>query len=135
MPPPRRSREQLEAELLLLRNRRLSDGWASVANNFVKWGALAGIAYFLYLCVDAVAGRETTAKLVVAVISDFKLHIALPWFLTAVAVILGLLQRHLKNGTVDRLGRRIKELEERLDPGRTSSRLTSRGGTNPEDRL
>ena len=133
MPP--RSREQLEAELRVLRNRRLSDGWASVATNVVRWGGLVGIAYFTSEAVKSLAGQQTAAAFVLLWPTEFKVHVAIPWVTAVAATAYGLLQRHLKNGTVKELHAYIKSLERRLDPNRSSSGLTSTGETRPEDRL
>jgi hypothetical protein len=43
-------------------------------------------------------------------------------------------QRKLRRDVVERLSSRVPFLEKQLDPGRTSSKLTDRGDTNPEDR-
>lgn len=131
----RKSREQLETELRLLRNRRLSDGWASVANSAVRWGGAVGITYFAYKAVESLAGRETGASLLVELVSDFKLNIVFPWLVAIGGAVFGLLQRYLRRTTIQRLHRRIHELEELVDPGRSSSNLTSTGDTHPEDRL
>lgn len=133
--PPRRSREQLEAELRVLRNRRLSDGWASVANNVVRWGGILGIVYYTAQAVQSLAGQQTAAALILQWPTEYKVHVAIPWITAVAFVAYGLLQRYLKNRTVRELHQYIKELEQRVDPKRSSSGLTSTGETRPEDRL
>jgi len=40
----------------------------------------------------------------------------------------------LKKDAIERMAGRIKELETKMDPGRSSSRLTPRGETRSEDK-
>ncbi len=50
-------------------------------------------------------------------------------------LVYGLYQRHLRRETIERTQGRIRELEKAVDNKRSSSRLTVRGDTRPEDVL
>lgn len=128
-----KSKAQLEAENRLLRDNAQSNAVASVLRDVAKWAALGFIAYCAYLSVASLAGRSTNADIVVNVLSDIRISQALAWLLAAGGISYGRVQRRLKKGTVERLQGRIKELETRVDPKRSSSGLTVRGDTNPED--
>ena len=104
---------------------------ASVANNIVRWLGVGFLGYCMVLISREVAGQTTVA------IVDFvaRLHAS-----EAVAAIFGLSgigygmrQRKLRRDTVERLSKRIADSEAVIDPQRTSSRLSSRGETPPED--
>jgi hypothetical protein len=47
----------------------------------------------------------------------------------------GLRERRLRRQTTERFTQRNYKLEKLVDPNRTSSHLTTRGTTNPEDRI
>lgn len=82
----------------------------------------------------ALAGRDTTviANIFVSVIGDFRLELAV--VLTGFAGLWAIVERVVRQQTVKRLHRRIRELESTLDPNRTTSHLTKKGQTNPRDR-
>ena len=105
-----------------------------------RWGGLAVIFYWIYRSVDAVTGQTTYADIDIAFNALANLRSSLA--LGAVAVLIslaflgvwyGILQRNLRRKTVERLQKRVKELEKQMDPNRTSSELTTRGETRPED--
>jgi hypothetical protein len=93
--------------------------------------AAVAIAWLVTGSVDRLAGKFTYADIGIRFVSDFKLSIA--YTLTAAAATWALLERKLKGDTIKRLSTRTVELEKRLDPARTSSRLTERGTTRPGD--
>ncbi len=57
----------------------------------------------------------------------------LPWGVALIAIIYGLIQRELRRRKTAYLQGRIVRLEQQIDPGRTSSGLTTRGETRGED--
>ena len=97
---------------------------------------------FTFLCVReaahaaiAFAGQETTALASFLVELNSNINLA-----EILSIVFGLggtgygwRQKHLRGREIERLSARIKELEERDDPNRSSSGLTPRGSTNPED--
>ena len=78
------------------------------------------------------AGKETIFKIALSFIGDIRLSIAIT--LTGLATLWAIYERKTKQRTIGRLTARNKELELIVDPGRTSSGLTSAGTTNPKDR-
>ena len=113
------------------------EGVTSVLNNLIRWGGLTAIAYFAYRSIDTLAGRTTLADMGVSVSFFTGARIAdlMAWVLAVVGVGYGLAQRSLRGRTVARQEGRVIALETKIDPERTSSRLTRRGKTRPEDKL
>jgi hypothetical protein len=131
----KKSREELEAELRVLRRARWSEGAASVLKSLIAWAGASVIAYFAYRTVASLAGVSTTANVALQVATDLRVNTALAWLLGGGGFAYGLGQRRLRRKTIERLQDRIRTLEEATDPGRTSSGLTVRGETHPEDRI
>ncbi len=130
----KRSKPELEAENRLLRKWRSTEGTVSVVNTVLKFGAFVLIARYGYLAIDALAGQKTVADIGLNLLSDIKISTAAAWTLAGGGILYGRRQRKLKKDTIERLSSRIKDLERRIDPGRTSSQLTERGDTREEDR-
>ena len=129
-----KTRAQLETELRQLKAAKLTDGFVTVARDLIQWVALAVIAYFVYLSVAALAGRETSADIGIQVLGTFNVSVALSWTVGLIGTMYGYSQRNLRRDTIERLQLRIVELERIIDDRRSSSRLTPRGETRPEDR-
>ena len=78
------------------------------------------------------AGKTTLANVAISV---FKGYTALVWLLIpAAAVVWALVERDLRKRKTAYLYRRIKHLEQKLDPNRSSSALMEAGDTNPTDK-
>lgn len=103
----------------------------STIRTIAKWGGLAVIALFIYLSVDSLAGKSTEVTGIVGVIASLD-RIA-PWFVSACALVWGYAEREVRRRTVKNMSEQKKALERRLDPGVTTSDLTSTGDTNPSD--
>lgn len=102
----------------------------------IKYGSLA----FLGVCGTVMAyflGGESTAKIAESVSKVFAadpIGRGLPWVLTFGSIFYGGLQRKLRRDHIEEASGRFKALESKIDPERTSSNLTVRGDTAPEDR-
>ena len=131
----RKTRAGLEIENRFLRERYWTEAIASVANTVTKWGALVLIAFFGYRAVDVLAGQETLADIGIRFLADIRVSTAVGWLSGLLGVGYGIRQRALRYNTIERLQTRIRELESAIDPKRSSSKLTTRGQTRPEDEL
>jgi hypothetical protein len=103
----------------------------------IKYGALVICVWRLSVALEAFAGRQSLAEILIFLKTDFEAN---PAVSHAVMGILGLTgagygvrQRSLRQKDIKRLGNRVVELEKRLDPDRSSSRLTLDGRSRPED--
>ena len=130
-PQRKPSKAELDASVRL----RLIDGIVSTVQGAVKWLSLLGIAGFVYLAIRSVAGQHTFADIGIKFIGDLKINQGLSYLFGVGGVGYGMRERRLRRKTIERLSRRNVELEKMIDPDRTSSHLTTRGTTNPEDSI
>lgn len=98
--------------------------------------SLAGVAvvWLITASVDRLAGKFTIADIGIKFLGDLRISEAVAYVLTAGFGGWALMERKLKGDTIQRLSKRVVELERQIDPGRTSSRLTERGTTSPADK-
>ena len=142
---PRKSQAELQAELAALKRHCIGDNVTKVVTTLIKYGVFLGIAYYGWRSIDSLAGKNTTADISVngSAGLDIPGTSILAW--PVLAAVLGIAiggagllyghhQRKLRGDTVERLQDRIKELESAIDPNRSSSNLTARGETNPDDK-
>ena len=135
MAKKKKSRTELAAELEFVRESKKWEVGASIANNLIRYGTAAWCAFMAYLSIDALAGRRTLAWIGINVLANLKVSIVIGWFVGIAGFVYGRGQRKLRRDTIARLNGRIQDLEKSIDPGRTSSQLTERGETRPEDHL
>lgn len=101
----------------------------------IRYGAIAYIAWTGLQAVKALAGQYTRADFDFAlrfIISE-KLDEVFAWAVGIGGMLYGWRERNFRKDDIERRSGRIAELERRIDPGRSSSNLDKRGGTNPED--
>ena len=128
------------------------------ANIAAKWVPLAfmvaALAQPVSDAVIALAGNNTMADFRVSALADIKLqseykqnaagdesdtqkYLVLATALAITFGIAGLLaaqrQRRLRLDVIEKMSKRIEFLEKMVDPNRSTSGLTVRGETNPED--
>lgn len=101
--------------------------------HFVKWGVYGIIAWCVKVSIESLAGEATSSNIVLSLITDFKANQFFPYLFGGAAGAYGLAQQREKKKTVFRLHSRVKELETKIDPTRTSSGLTETGDTRTED--
>jgi hypothetical protein len=104
-----------------------------------KWLPITGICCFGYLSIAALAGRSTLAAFGLYLFADLKVntvvsHLAMATFGIG-GTSYGYAQRRLKQKNIERMSRKNEELEQKLDPNRSSSSLTKKGLTRPEDAI
>lgn len=104
-----------------------------IFNNLIRYGAWIAIARYGYLSIEALAGETTSLNFLHVVTIEF-LSRSLPWWaLTIFISYWAIKQTRLRKKKTEQLTARIKELETRIDPNRTSSRLLPSGDTHPDD--
>ncbi len=129
----RKTPAELKAEIRVLRQTHISQSVASVFNTFIRWGAVTLWFYFGYLAIDSLSGQETQANIFVRFIGNLTISQGLAYALAGGCAIWGFAERRLRKKTVERIHPRVQQLEKTRDPGRTSSKLTPTGETNPKD--
>jgi len=130
-----KNKSQLTAELRALRTARTYDGWVVVLQYLIRWGAIVFIARYGYFSIAALSGEVTLAEVGISFFGKVEVSVAVAWTFGLVGGIYGIRQRKLRKDTVERLQGRISELERIIDKGRSSSRITSRGNSRPEDMI
>jgi len=113
---------------------RIVDMVGSAIHVIVPWGAAVLIALLFQQSVSSLGGRYTFAKIGVSFLGDFKISEAYAYIFGAGGIAYGYKRRRLHQDNVERTAKRITDLEKQLDSKRSSSRLTPRGKTRPEDR-
>ena len=127
----RKTAAELESTLAMHRVRV----WGLVASNAVRWISLVLIAFFAYRAIAALSGETTRANVGVRFFTDIRVSTALALGAGIGGIGYGLRQRKLRRDNIGRMARHSSALEKALDPRRSSSKLTPRGDTNPEDRI
>lgn len=128
-----RSREQLLAEIDRLKANTLIHEVGSIARTFIRFGTIAFCAYMAKEALVALAGKVTTANILVEFLSSISVNVAIAWTLAVFGVGYGVLERRMRKRAVRHLAERKAALELRLDPKRSTSGLTRTGDTSPED--
>ena len=104
-----------------------------------KWIPITLICYFAYLSIAALAGKSTLAAIGIYLVADLKVNKFLSHIVMAAFGISGTAygyqQKKLQQRNIERMSKVIQNLENKLDPNRSSSRLTDKGLTRPEDAI
>jgi hypothetical protein len=138
-PPVRTaSKRQLEAaqslrefDLKLRRYELVAGGW----NTLVRWGGAVLIVYFFYRTVGVLAGRDTTADIGIRMLANVRLSEAVAWIFGLSGGLYGIRQKKMRTKVNEHLGGRVSDLEREIDAGRSSSKLTRSGQTQPGDAI
>ena len=129
----KKTNAELLAENRLLRRGNVATGVTSVLVNLIRWGAVVLIFRYGYLTVNTLAGHVTLASIGISFLGNLTVSQSLAYIFGAGGVIYGLGERQLRKRAIKRLGPKREALEASIDPKRTSSKLTEKGETNPDD--
>jgi hypothetical protein len=94
-----------------------------------------GVVTAIYICrgfLSAIAGKETILALKLSFLADIRFAIAVS--LAVAASGWALAERWLRHRKVESMQGRIRDLELKIDPNRTTTGLTPKGKTNPRDK-
>ncbi len=128
------SKVEREEREYALRARRMQLSF-SAFNHAVRWGGIVTCVYIFGQAIESLAGEFTIADIAVQFLGRAWISTGLAWVLAGGGIFYGLRQRKLRRDTVERLSPAKVQREKEIDPGRSSSRLTPRGETNPEDEI
>jgi hypothetical protein len=104
-----------------------------VVREVVRRAPWVWLAYCGYLSVEALAGKTTTFNTNLAAVVRLGAN---KYFLLMVMVLAGgsyYVKDRLKKRAIRGLQKHVKQLEEKVDPNRSSSRLTADGTPTPGD--
>src|SRR5438105_4597583 len=116
-----RTRDQLLAEIDFLRRGGIAEQVGRTVRILIIAGACVAVAYFIGEVLISFAGKSTNAEVAVNLIGDLRVSIAIAWGAAAGGLLYGRAQRKLRGQAVERLTKRVAELETELDPRRSSS--------------
>ena len=126
-------RSQINAGLEWAKYGKKWDTIGGIFNGLIRWGGVVACFYCLYLMIDALAGKTTATDIALNAITDLKLDERILYLLTSGTTFWAIRERKLRKKTIKDITAQKKELEEHIDPNRTSSNLTETGDTLPED--
>jgi hypothetical protein len=112
---------------------RIYDQLFATINTLIKFSSLVLMLYFVRGMIHDLAGRYTFADIGIKFLGDFRISEALAYIFGVGGIAYGRGQRKLRKERIEDLSSKKAQLEKIIDPDRTSSRLTKRGDTNPED--
>jgi hypothetical protein len=99
----------------------------------IKYGCLAIVAYLGYRSIAVLSGQYTFADIGIKFLANVRIANSVGYVVGVGGLAYGRRQKKLREDAIEQLAPRIKELEAQIDPNRTSSGLTERGRTRPED--
>lgn len=124
----------LKAELKICYASKKARAISDIFTAFFKYGSLTAAAFFAKDIGIAWAGEHTYADVDIKLLANTNISISIAWGLSALGLLYGFYQNKLRKDTVEYLQTRIQGLEGLLDKNRTTSGLTIRGDTAPEER-
>lgn len=110
------------------------DTAGKIVSILTPWGAIAYIASQLFGAVSSLAGLATFADIGIKLLGDFRISEAIAYIFGVGSMIYGYNERRLRQRHIGKSSAREIALEKKVDPGRSSSKLTQQGTTRPEDR-
>lgn len=112
---------------------KIIDHAAKLLDQSIKWGAMTLIAWFFFGTVTHLSITGLGEAVAALSKADCVIFVILGIFIGSLGIIYGLNQRRMRKETVAHIYFIKEALERRLDPDRTSSKLTPEGETNPGD--
>lgn len=109
--------------------------WFDLGKDVIRGIMYLGLAFFGVEAIRELAGKETEAVFMLSYLTSSESDYGLPWVVAFAGIVYGSMQRKLRLRKTEYFQGRVRELEMRLDPGRSSSGLLANGETDPEDKL
>jgi hypothetical protein len=98
----------------------------------IRYGTIAFGLWCLYLSIDSIAGKTTAFTMALSVLWDVRLVFA--FSIAGLTSLWAVAERKLRQRKVAYMQGRVRELEQKIDPNRSTSGLTEKGRTHPRDR-
>lgn len=108
-------------------------GRAQIVITAIKYACFAFIAVQAKDVLVAFAGRETIADVGIKFLANVNAAAGIGVVTGVGGIGYGTFQRSQRKKTVTRLSGRIEELEHKIDPKRSSSKIQKNGESNPAD--
>ncbi len=110
-----------ELELQTTRGMARDHEIAATIRTAIQWAGVVFSAWLFARGLASLAGQTTEANILVKLLGDFRVSQGLAWIFGASGIGYGVLRDRQYRKKGKRLGDRIKELEESIDRGRSSS--------------
>lgn len=110
-----------------------TESFTKIAVTLIRYGGVVAIVFFIYKCVDCLAGKETVANFAMDMIGSIKVNQWVAYSLAALTSGWAVGERTLRRRRTANLSKRITELEKLIDPRRSSSMLPPSGTTRSGD--
>ena len=104
----------------------------TLVENLGKWLiiglTIVGAVYFgVYLPIKISAGKTTTISYIVNFLANINAEVIISWVTSGAAALWAVSERKKRLAERAEKDERLKKLEQRVDPGRSSSHLTPTG--------
>lgn len=130
-------REKTKAELLAenkeLRRTKLTLAITEILVTLIKSAAVVICFYFFTAALNNLSGKTTTANIIVDFLGSISISDIVGIVFGAGGVIYGMIERRQRQKMIERLHGRVKKMEQKIDPKRSSSNITAFGDTHPDD--
>ena len=121
----KKSQKELEFQIRARRIDRIAD----VAGTAIRYGSVVACVASVAWALRSFAGQSTVADVGIKFIGNLSISEAMAYALAGGSVLYGVRQQKLKRDTIEKMGKRNQQLESKIDPNRSSSKLTPRGTT------
>jgi hypothetical protein len=129
-----RSLEENKQDISFKRFAKVVDSLTTITHTLIRYGGVVLPFYFMYLAANVLAGKSTTADIGIKMLGSLTITETVGYAVGAAGALYGLNERKLRRDKTEYLQDRIQKLEKQMDPKRSTSRLTTRGTTNPVDK-
>jgi hypothetical protein len=106
----------------------------SAIQTFLKYGSLVAISAIFASALKILSGKQTLLNVTMLLVAHLKLSEKISYALGLAGILYGYRQRRLRRIVIENMSEHQRRLELSLDPRRTSSKITSKGTTRPDDR-
>ncbi len=131
--PPISKRDVDMQKLRYVERARIIEGIFVTLRVAMKTLAWSAVAYMFASSVVQFAGKETKLAAVINALIDFRVGQYVPWALAALTSTGYLHERRLRLKTIQDKSGYVKQLEQRIDPNRSTSGLQENGEPTKED--
>jgi hypothetical protein len=100
----------------------------------IRSAGVFGCVWVLGQALSTLAGKDTDLAVDAALSLVAETSVAISFSVAGLCAIWAVAERWIRQRALQRQQTRLRELEQYIDPGRSSSQLTEHGETNPSDR-
>jgi len=106
----------------------------SAIQTTLKLSALVAICAILASALKVMSGKQTLLNVTMLLIANLKMSEKISYILGLGGLLYGYRQRRLRRIVIENMSGHQRKLELLLDPQRTSSGITPKGTTRPDDK-